>query len=242
MALPILNTPKFELNLPSTKKKYKYRPFLAKEEKVLLIAQEGGDEKEIINAIKDIINACVENINVEELPIFDLEYIFLKLREKSIGDVIKFYVSHHEGLNPKGELCDNKEEIEINLSEVKVIFDKNHSDKIQLDDTFGVCMKYPSLKFAQEFEASNMSDTETIFSMLKKSIDYIYDKETVYPTSEATEKELNDFVDSMTHSQMEKLNVFFDTMPKLKHEITWKCKKCGLTEKIVLEGLSNFFT
>lgn len=239
-ALPVLETPKFELTLPSTKKKYKFRPFLAKEEKILLMAMEGGEDTEIINAIKELIEACVTGINVEKLAIFDLEYVFLKLREKSVGDIITLNVQHKNGLNSKREACDNKEGVEIDLSTVEVTFDEKHTNKIQITDSVGVVMKYPSFEMAESMDAKEDKDV-SVFDFIKKSIDYIYDTENVYQASEHSDAELDEFIGSMSHAQLEKLQGFFETMPKLSHVIKWKCSKCGVEETITVEGLANFF-
>jgi hypothetical protein len=236
MALPVLNTPKFELTLPSTKKKYKYRPFLAKEEKVLLIAMEGGDDKEIVNAIKDIISVCVEKIDVESLPLFDIEYVFLKLREKSIGDTIIFYVKHQD---PTSE-CKHRQEVKINLSDVNVYFDEEHTNKIQLDSKIGLVLKYPTMSLAEEIESMDTDNVDSVFNMIKKSIDYVYDAENTY--TDFTPKELDDFIGSWSHTQLEAVNKFFETMPMLKYDIVWKCEKCGKEETVSIEGISNFFT
>jgi hypothetical protein len=240
MALPILAAPKFELVLPSTKKKYKYRPFLAKEEKNLLIALEGGEQNEILTIVKDIINNCVENIDVEKIPMFDLEYIFLKLRSKSIGDKISFYVKHKDDTNIKGETCDHRELIEISISDVEVSFDESHTNKIMLNDKIGVCMKYPTIEMVEKFD--NLEDNSAkAFDMIKECIDYIYDAEKVYPLAEETEESVNKFIDSLTHSQLEKIQNFFITMPKLTHTVNWKCSKCDTDDTLGLEGINSFF-
>lgn len=241
MALPVLTTPKFELTLPSTKKKYKFRPFLAKEEKVLLIAMQSEEQSDIVNAIKDIIKSCVEGLDINNLPMFDLEYIFLKLREKSIGDTITFYARHVDGKNSDGVECDNTQEIKLDLNNVKVIFPEGHTSKIDLDGNVGVAMKYPSIELSEAFEKIDEEDPDMAFNMIIKSIDYIYDQENVYPVSDYTESDLNEFIDSMSHNQLEKIQGFFETMPKLSHTLTWKCSKCGKEETVVIEGLSNFF-
>lgn len=240
MALPVIATPKYELILPSTKKKYKYRPFLAKEEKILLMAMEGGDEKEILLAIKDIIKSCVEGLDSNNLPTFDLEYVFLKLREKSVSDIITFYTRHKNGINSKGEECDRKGEVQVDLSKVEIQFNEDHSNKIQLDDKIGLVMKYPTLEFIEEV-GSDSKDSSAIFDMIKRSIDYIYDSENVYNISDYSDTEVNDFIESMTHAQLEKIQDFFTTLPKLSYTVKWRCEKCGVVEEIVIEGLTNFF-
>lgn len=240
MALPVIATPKYELTLPSTKKKYKYRPFLAKEEKILLMAMEGVDEKEIVEAIKTIIRSCVDGLDADNLPLFDLEYVFLKLREKSIGDVITFNTQHKNGINSKGEECDGHGQVELNLADVRVIFEKEHSNKIKLDDNIGIVMKYPTVETAESM-SNDASESDLVFDTIKQLIDYIYDAENVYRIEDHTKEEVDQFIDSLTHSQLEKIERFFETMPKVKHTVKWKCEKCGVEEDIVIEGLSNFF-
>lgn len=234
MALPVIATPKFELTLPSTGKKYKYRPFLVKEEKVLLIALEGGNPKEILSAVKDIISTCVEKIKIDDLTIFDVEYVFLRLREKSIGEVISINVRHTEFTE-----CDNQQEVEVSLKDVNVIFDKENEKKIQLTDTVGMVLKYPSITLIDTITDSE--DSDYTFSVLEKCIDYIYDNETVYPINEYKKEEVEQFIDSLSHSHMEKIDKFFSTLPKMEHTVTWKCNKCGKEEKITLSGLNDFF-
>lgn len=240
MALPVIATPKFELTLPSTGKKYKYRPFLVKEEKVLLIALEGENPKEILTAVKDIVSACVEKINIEDLTIFDLEYLFLKLREKSISDIITMNVKHESQTNIKGEYCENVQEVKVNLKDINVVFNEKNEKKIQLTDSVGLVLKYPNVDLMEEFTDSE-GENEVGFAILEKCIDYIYDKETVYPASEYTSEDLNKFIESLSHSHMEKIEEFFSTLPKLEHKVTWKCSKCGEEETIVLNGLGDFF-
>ena len=239
MALPILSTPKYELTLPSTGKKYKYRPFLVKEEKILLMALEGQDPVEIMNAVKEIIKVCVTGLDVEAIAIFDLEYIFLRLREKSIGDEILLYVQHINEINSKGEECSQKQQIKIDLGDVNIKTDPEHNKKIELTDTIGVVMKYPT--FSMISKMKEMS-SDTAFEILEKCIDYIYDADKTYPSAECSPGELGFFLESLSHSQMEKIEKFFETQPKLYHEAKWVCKKCGVEETLVLQGLTDFFT
>jgi hypothetical protein len=239
MSLPVIATPLYELVLPSTGKKYKYRPFLVKEEKILLMALEGGNTNEIINAITEIIKVCVKGIDTEKIAIFDLEYIFLRLREKSIGEEISLYVRHINGINSKGVGCDQSQEIKVNLTGVDILKDPEHKNKIQLTDSIGVVMKYPTIALMEEVGEFNASSA---FSIIERCIDYIYDNDKTYPVSECGPNELKEFIDSLSHTQFEKIEKFFSTLPKLRHESKWICKKCGVEETIVLEGLNDFFT
>lgn len=234
MALPVIATPKFELKLPSTGKKYKYRPFLVKEEKILLIALEGGNSEEILSAVKDIVSACVDSIKIDELTIFDLEYLFLRLREKSISDVITINVRHQD----EGK-CDNTQEIEVNLKDIQVVFDDKNQKKIQLTDTVGMVLKYPNISIMDSLDDD--TDSDYALSILENCIDYIYDDEIVYPAKDYKKEELKQFIESLSHSHMEKIDQFFTTLPKLEHIVTWKCNKCGKEETLTLRGLNDFF-
>lgn len=239
MALPVIATPSFELTLPSTGKKYKYRPFLVKEEKILLIALEGGDSGEIINAIRDIVKVCVTGIDIDTIAIFDLEYIFLKLREKSISDVITLYVKHINNTNSKGDECESTQEISINLADVKIKTNPEHNKKIQLTDTIGVMMKYPIISLISDVGDFN---SKTAFSIIEKCVDYIYDEDKTYPASECGPGEIMTFIEGLSHTQMASIEKFFETLPKVTHEAKWICKKCGVEETLVLSGLNDFFT
>lgn len=238
MQLPVIATPKFELTLPSNGKKYKYRPFLVKEEKILLIALEGEDPNEIINAIKDIIDACIIGIKVSEMSVFDLEYVFLRLREKSISDVVNVIMRHPNNINTKNEECENNKEFVVKLSDVNIKFNKNNNKKIQLTDDIGIVMKYPGIDLIDEVMNFNMDNA---FSIIQKCIDFIYDKENTYPINEYKEEDVQTFIESLTHNQMEKIEEFFATLPKMEYEIKWVCEKCGCEEKIILSGLNDFF-
>lgn len=238
MALPVIATPKFELILPSSGKKYKYRPFLVKEEKVLLIALEGGAPNEIITSIKEIIKSCVEGLNVDEMSIFDLEYVFLKLREKSISDTIVLYVKHIDKKNSEGNECDHVQEITVDLDKVEVIRNPDNNVKIQLTDSIGVVMKYPTIDLIDELTEFN---AKSAFTIVERCIDYVYDEENTYPASDYSPKELHAFIESLSHSQFEKIERFFETLPKIQQEVKWKCNKCGSEEILILEGLNDFF-
>ena len=244
MGLPTIAVPEYELEIPSSKLKVKYRPFLVKEEKILLLALESEKQDNIVNAIKHIIETCVYGeTNVNEMPTFDLEYIFLQLRAKSKGEVIE--------LKYECPKCKTELPININIDDIQVTFQDKHTKKIELDTNLGVVMKYPTIelqnKITQTDESEKTSDVENIFTMVTACIDYIYDNENTYPLKDHTEKEVDDFIDSLTDAHFQKLSGFFDTMPVIKHEFQIKCTKkkkdktCSYKETQTLSGLQSFF-
>jgi hypothetical protein len=241
--LPKIDVPLYEITLPLLKKKVKIRPFLVKEEKILLMAMESEDEKSILLAIKQIVtNCCVENINVDDLPILDLEYMFLQLRARSIGEIIDLQykcnndVKDNEGNEKK---CNNIIKLSFNALEVEPEENENHSQKIQLTSKLGVVMKYPDFKTMEKMDTQ--SETEAIQKMVTNCIDYIYDEETLYYAKDVSETELIDFVDSLTRDQFQKIQDFFETIPKMKKTLNFKCNKCEYQEEVVLEGVQSFF-
>jgi len=236
MALPKVTTPTYELLLPSTDKRLKFRPFLVKEEKILLIAMENNKEEEIFSAIKQIIKNCLfESVDVEQLPIFDLEYIFLQIRAKSVGEITKFRV-----------ICpDDKKtyaDVEVDLTKIDVQVDDKHTNKIMIDDKrkLGVVLKYPSLSLFKNPKDIGKSPEEA-FKLVVNCIDHIFEGEKVYPAKDSTEKELTAFLEDLTQKSFGKIKDFFDTMPKLKHEIEVENPKTKVKSKVVLQGLKDFF-
>ena len=236
MALPIVETPRYELTLPSQETKVQYRPFLVKEEKMLYIALESGDEKEMQTATKEILKSVTfDKLNVEELPKFDVEYIFLQVRAKSVGEIAKFKI-----------ICpDDKEtygDVEVDLSKVEVEVDDAHSNNVVLDEKrkLGVVMKYPNMKvlYSQEFKSLKYED---IISLIIGCVEYIYEGEKNYPVSESTQKELKDFFESLPQEQFGKIRKFFESMPRLRHETKVKNPKTGVESKITFSGLQDFF-
>lgn len=245
MALPKINSPIFELTLPSTGKEVKYRPFLVKEQKLLLMALESKEQKEMVRAIKQIVNNCaVDKINVDELPMFDLEYFFIKLRAKSVGEIVDLRLSHPYGKNSEGNECGHVVTFKLNLMDVEVQKEEEHTDKILLDEDskIGVCLKYPTMALADRIQAAGQqSQIDVVLTLVTDSIDYIYDAENVYPAKESSKKELLEFVNDLSQEQFAKLTNFFNGMPKLKHTIKWRCPECQNEESIDLEGMANFF-
>jgi hypothetical protein len=245
MGLPSITVPQYSLILPSTGKEYKYRPFLVKEEKILLIAMESEDEKQIINATIDIIKNCVVgDINIDDLPMFDIEYIFLQLRGKAKGEVLELKYTC-----PK---CNGQIPIAINIEDIKVNKKDDHTNKIALDDTLGIVMKYPNIEIQRKLVdvQKDKSSVEGLFETIIHCIDYIYDAESTYPAKDHTQKELVDFLESLNDKQFQDITKFFETAPTLKHEIDLHCKNkakgkdskvCNYKEKVMLEGLNSFF-
>jgi hypothetical protein len=238
MSLPKLTTPVYETILPSTEKVIKYRPFLVKEEKLLLTALEDGDEKVIFNAVKQIIKNCVrEKLKVEDLPTFDIEYLFLRLRAKSVGEKVTIGLKPFPCSQNEEELCKYTTEVEINLEEVKVIKGEKHSSKIMITDEVGLKMKYPDMT------AVNIkgNETEAGMSLIKNCIEMIFTEEDTHERGTFSEKELDDFIDSLNTAQFTKIKEFFDTMPVLKHTAKYKCTTCGDEKETTIQGLNSFF-
>ena len=236
MALPKLTTPTYELEIPSTDEKIKYRPFLVREEKILLIALESGESEDIIIAIKDIVTECTYGkVDLGKMPMFDVEYIFLQIRAKSVGEVSTLRL-----------LCpDDKEtyvNVDIDLSEIMVQVDKGHNPKIELTDEMGMIMTYPSI---DSLSATGVTDitADNMLDVIGACILQIYDKkgEEVFETKDQTKKEISEFVESLNTKQFQEVQKFFDTMPKLKHTVEIDNPKTKVKSKVVLQGLNDFF-
>jgi len=236
MALPRLDVPTYELAIPSTDDKIKYRPFLVKEEKILLIAMESGETKDMLQAVKDIVDECTFNqLNLGTMPMFDIEYIFLNIRAKSVGEVSKLKVLCQDDMKTYAN-------VEIDLSEIEVQVEEGHTNKIELTDEMGVIMKYPTI---DSFSVNNITDitTDNMLEVIAACIAQIYDKkgEEIYDSKDSTQKELVDFVEQLNTSQFQDMQKFFDTMPSLKHEVTVKNPKTKKESKVTLTGLNDFF-
>jgi|TARA_B110000438_G_scaffold300227_1_gene352125 hypothetical protein len=236
MALPTINTPTYELEVPSTGETIKYRPFLVKEEKILLIASESGKQTDIINAIKEIATACTfGKLKIGRMPMFDVEYIFLNIRAKSVGEVSEL---------PLIAPDDNETRVvvEVDLSEVKVQETEGHTNKIELTDEMGIYMQYPTV---DTFGKSGMTEitASNMLEVISACIGQIYDKkgEEVWEAQDSTKKELIEFIEQLSSKQFGNIQDFFDTMPKLKHTLTVKNPKTKVERDVVLSGLSDFF-
>lgn len=239
MALPKIVAPKFLTEIPSTKEKVSFRPFLVKEEKALLIAMESKSEATMIEAIKDTIEACVENkIDAGKLPFFDLEYLFLQIRAKSVGEISKFEYRHAKGVNRKGEECNGVTQVQINLEQVNVEFVENHSNKVMITDNLGAVMKYPTANEIKNI-MKNMQTNKLELEMIAACVESVFDENEVYTPDNL--QEAVQFIESLDTKQFAKIAKFFETMPKLSHSVTYNCVKCGQEDTVKFEGIADFF-
>ena len=238
MPLPKIVAPTFELDLPSTGQTIKYRPFLVKEEKLLLLALESEDTKQITTAIKTVIKNCIETrgIKVEILPTFDIEYLFLNIRAKSVGEEVELSI-----------ICPDDGEttvpVKINIDDIKVEKTEGHDNKIKVDESIMMEMRYPSLEqfIKNNFDFSNENATEQSFEMIADCVDKIYTEKEVWSSSDVTKKEIVEFLDQMNSSQFKQIEKFFETMPKLAYTVKVKNPNTKVESEVVLEGLSSFF-
>ena len=236
MALPQVVLPTFELEIPSNKKKIKYRPFVVKEEKLLLLAMEGGNDKEIEDAVKQLLKGCIQSrVKLDDLAIFDLEYIFLRIRAASVGEIVEMNITCQDD----GETV---VKYNLDLSDVKVTYPDGHSNKIMLSENLGVIMKYPSFReFVDGSVLGKMPDAENLLEIIGGCIDQIFDGEDVYDSSTTTKKEFVQFLESLSNKQFESIQSFFETSPSLEHQISVKNPKTGEITNVTISGLSNFF-
>ena len=233
MALPKLDTPIHTLVLPSTGQEIKYRPFLVKEQKLLMMAQESEEDDQMYHIMSNIVRACTfDKVDADTVPLFDIEYVFLKLRAKSVGETAKLRV-----------MCPDDEktytELEVNLDNIDVQMTENHTNIVELSDKIKIIMKYPQLKDMKMIGA-DLQGVEQVFSILKYCIHEVHDGEKVYNRVDVTEKDIEDFIESFSTTQLESVINFFDTMPKLRHTMTITNPKTKVKSDIVLEGLQSF--
>ena len=239
MPLPKINTPTYQLTLPSNNKKIKYRPFLVREEKILILALESSDAKQISSSIVEIMSDCIETkgVDITKLPSFDIEYLFLNIRAKSVGESVDVNITCPD---------DNKTTVEatINIDDIKVKKTKGHNNIIKLDDTYSMKLKYPSMQqfidanFDSDQEGSSVTQS---LQMLSTCIDMIYDDEESWDASDSSPEELNEFIEQLNTKQFKEVETFFETMPKLEHIVEVTNPKTGKTSKVKLEGLASFF-
>ena len=236
MPLPVIETPKYELRLPSTNRRISYRPYLVKEEKILMIARESSDQKQITQAIKDTISSCTfGKVDTDKLSVFDLEYIFLKLRAKSVGEISR--------LTLKCEKCQKPNPIEINLDEVSVNTENLPNGRIQLTDKIGVVMNWPNVNLISELADQDKSDAgKVVMSVIVGCIESIFDDKTIHKASDHTTDELLQFIESLNQSQFNKIRQFIEATPKLEHKIQFTCSHCQADNSLILTGLQNFFS
>lgn len=238
MPLPKISTPTYELELPSTEETIQFRPFLVREEKLLVLALESEDTKQITTAIKTVIKNCIltKGIKIESLPTFDIEYLFLNIRGKSVGEEVEVNV-----------ICpddgDTTVTEKINIDDIKVIKNKDHTRTIKVDNNIAMDMKYPSLDqfIKSNFDLSKDSNVEQSFELIASCVDKIYTEDEVWTAADCTKKEISEFLDQMNSSQFKQIETFFETMPKLSHTLKIKNPVTGVESEVLLEGLSSFF-
>ena len=240
MSLPMMSTPTYNMVVPSTNESIKYRPFLIKEEKALLIAQQSEDLSVMVDSLKGVIGSCVlDKIDINKLATFDLEYMFTQIRAKSVGEIIEILVPcdvDHGEENDKAKV-----KISIDLTQLVVEKDLDHNKKIELFGDVGVVMKYPTVEMSKKLETADTENIDNIFKIIANSIDYIYQGDEIFHGHEQTEKELLAFVENLTSEQFLKVQKFFTTMPKIKKDIEYTCPICSKEHKKTLEGLQSFF-
>ena len=245
MALPKIDVPTYETTLISSGKKVKYRPFLVKEQKLFLMASQSTDEKETVGVVKQVLNNCIiSDIDVDDLPTFDLEHLFMQLRARSVGEVVNLkYNCNNTVKDDKGEdkVCGGLVKFDLNILDIKPIIDPDHNSKIEITDKLGIVMKYPTLGMVKNFDNLQSESIDTIMDVIVSCIDFIYDADQMYYAKDSTKEELMEFVDNLQQDDLEKIQKFFTTMPKISKPLDFKCGKCGYEEKIVVEGIQNFF-
>ena len=236
MALPQVVLPTYELEIPSNGKTIKYRPFVVKEEKLLLLALEGEDEKAIEDAVRTLLKGCIQSrIKIEDLAIFDLEYIFLQIRAVSVGEIVEMKVTCRD--DEKTEVAYN-----MNLMEVKVLKPEGHSNKIMLSDDMGIIMKYPAFHdFVKSSIIGKNPSAESVIEVIASCVDQIFDGEDVYDSSTTSKKEFVEFIEGLTNKQFEQIQKFFENSPRLEHRFTVTNPNTGVDNEFIIAGLVNFF-
>ena len=244
MALPKVVTPTYELTIPSTDETVSYRPFLVKEEKTLLMALESGDNASLTKAMQDIITQCTEGkVNAKELAPFDLEYFFLQLRGRSIGDVIELNVPRPANFTSCCEEAseDDKCKLDVKIDDIAVDTSGMMDPNIVITDKISIKMMFPQVEQIQKFQVEGKTETEQVFKMVIECIEYISDGEEIFKTKDHSKKEMSEFIDSLNTGQFNKIREFFEAMPRLTHDIIWTCNECKKTTNITLQGIDAFF-
>jgi len=240
--LPKLDVPMYSVKLISTGKPIRFRPFLVKEQKLFMMAAESEDQKETLSTIRQVLKNCIlDDVDVDSLPAFDLEYLFMNLRARSVEEVVnlRYKCNNVVKENNEEKKCTGVVEFDVNLLEIHPTQNPKHTNKIQLSDKLGIVFKYPTFEMMERYE--KMNENEMMLRILVDCIDYIYDAESVYYAKDTPIKELEEFVDNLQQKDLEKFKDFFDTMPELKKEVHFKCPKCQYEEDMTIRGMQNFF-
>jgi hypothetical protein len=237
MALPKIAIPTFSTTLPSNKRVIKFRPFMVKEEKVLLIAMESKDYEHMQRAMIDVISSCIldEDVKIDKLPSFDIEYLFLKIRAKSVGEKVILSYRHVDGVNYKGETCDAMTKVEINLDDVEVKFQETHKQVIPLNDKLVLKMRYPTIDDVKASIAEGADELD----LVTRCIESVYDDEEIYEPDNIDDA--RQFIGSLSNKQFMEVMKFFETMPTIEHTVSYKCSGCGQEDTVTLKGLADFF-
>lgn len=236
MALPIATTPLYKLTVPSTKKSLSFRPFLVKEEKALMIAQQSDDPDVMVTTLKSVIQACVPEIKVEDLAIFDIEYIFTQLRAKSVGESVDLILKCDTCTDEKASVMYN-----IDLTKLQVNIPANHNKTIPLFNDVGVIMRYPSLDILKKIESISNTDVDAVFDIICSCIEHVYNSQEMFATKDQSTEDVREFVNNLTQEQFVKLQQFFESMPKLEQQVKYKCPVCGADHDKTIRGLDSFF-
>jgi len=237
MALPIQSAPKYSVTIPSTEETVNFRPFIVKEQKSLLLAQQSEKQGVMIDTLKDVISACTFNkIDVSNLALFDLEYLFTQIRAKSVGETVELVIKCNTCTDEKA-----RAKVSYDLTNIEVKKDENHNKKIPLFDDVGVMMKYPNFDMIRGFENIQDGDVEELFGMVSKCIDYIYNTEEVFHTKDLSKEEVDEFLNNLTQDQFSKIQNFFETLPKIYTDLDYICPVCEVKQQTRVEGINSFF-
>jgi hypothetical protein len=241
MALPMNTTPIYTVTLPSTQEQVRYRPFLVKDQKSLLLAQQSDNQQVMADTLKKVISSCLvdSNLDVGTLATFDMEYLFLQIRGKSVGEQVPLILKCDEDHGEDNEKAQIK--YQVNVDDIKVEFFEDHIDKFELFDGVGVKMRYPSFEVLDKFNSPASNEAEVMFDIVGNCIEYVYDSEEIYYTKDQTKEEITQFLENLTTEQFAKVQKFFDTMPRLAHSVEYDCPVCGKHHKVNIEGLQSFF-
>ena len=242
--LPKIDVPIYNVKLLSTGKSLRFRPFTVKEEKLFLMANEGEDLTTVVDTIKQILNNCIlDEFDIDSLPLFDIEHLFLNIRARSIGEVVNLkYKCNNDVLDEETKeekKCNNVVQIDLNVLDIHPEKQEGHTNKIQITEKLGIVMKYPNFETLKKFKV--VSEADSIIKMAVNCIDYVYDADKIYYAKDSQEEDLIEFIESMQSKDLEKIKNFFDNMPKVSKDLDFKCGKCGHEEKITVEGMESFF-
>lgn len=238
--LPKIDIPIYETHLISNGELVRFRPFLVKEQKLFLMANESEDPKETINTIKQVLRNCIlDDLDVDNLATFDIEYLFLQLRARSVGEVVTLRFTCNNDITEE-EKCGNLVKVDVNVLDIKPTIGAEHTNKIQINEKIGLVLKYPTFG-SVDVASLDTENLDQVLDIIVACIDYIYDEDQVYPAKDSNKKELTEFIENLKQSDLEKISAFFNSLPKMKKDIDFSCNKCGYHETLQLEGIQSFF-